>query len=109
VQSITIVSGILDRVSCPAGTVKSVDLNSGVTRANAVFACIKTTSAATATVLQDVLAVLGIATSCPQAYTKLAGNLNDGATGSPAVLLCVLGELLFGGHAQHGKRGLGTT
>jgi hypothetical protein len=80
---ITIASGKAGKVSCPAGTTASPDLNIGASLGNIVYACMTYTSSEAAPVkIKDALAVIGINEPCPAKYQKVPGNVNDGVTGA---------------------------
>jgi hypothetical protein len=86
--NLAVVTGSLGKVSCPAGTTQSMDLNAGTSTGKTVYACMTYTNATRAMVLiKDILAVIGINQLCPDKYDKLPGNLNDGVIGEN-VLAC---------------------
>lgn len=103
--SLQVVTGKSDQVSCPAGTESSIDLNSGASSGNTVYACMNYSTAWTPVRLKDVLIIVGQSSSCPISgnYYRLAGNLNSGILSAPDLYLCANGE--FGLLSCYGRLG----
>jgi hypothetical protein len=93
IASIRVVTGKAGRVACPAGTNQSTDLNAGLNTGDSVYVC--ATYSATgmaATLVKDIIPVIGAVTACPTNYFKLSGDLNSGVVDAPSVFLCVLSK-----------------
>ncbi len=91
--SISVVTGKAGRVACPAGTNQSTDLNAGLSTGDTVYVCATYSSSGTAaTLVKDIVPVIGAVTGCPTNYFKLDGDLNSGVLNAPSVFLCVLSE-----------------
>jgi hypothetical protein len=81
------------RTSCPTGTVSSIDLNLNTSSGNTVYACMAYTEAIWAAgIVKDVTISVGGSNQCPEDYSEVAGDLNDGVLGAPVIRLCLLSE-----------------
>jgi hypothetical protein len=89
--SISVVTGRSGRgTACPAGTNQSTDLNAGLDTGDSVYVCaIYSASGTAATLVKDIIPVIGAATACRTNYSRLAGDLNEGVLNAPSVFLCV--------------------
>ncbi len=88
--SISVVTGRAGRVACPAGTNQSTDLNAGLSSGDSVYVCATySVSGMAATLVKDVIPVIGAVTVCPINYFRLSGDLNAGVPNAPSVFLCV--------------------